>query len=256
VKTTSNTVWIEFAFAGAICLFVPAFLAGQVAPGPTPGGPPAPSSQAPSQSQQADQMPPRQALSGAWKLNRDQSDDPEEKTKGKGEENASLGTAESPTSGEQSAPSGGGRRSGRAGSPRAGAGGGTSAGLPVPSGESDKDREKRVEGLLPAASLTIEQKEGEFDFTDDQGRKQVLYTNGQKPQKSKDNKYQEIAARWATGRLTYEEKNSRGAKVTRTFALSRDGRQLYETIVLDNSRIFSPTTIRYVYDPAPAITQP
>ena len=102
--------------------------------------------------------------------------------------------------------------------------------------------------MLPAASLTVEQKENEFDFSDNQSRKRILYTDGRKLQKSKDDKRQELAARWDAGHLTYDERSPRGGKLTRTFEVSSDGSQLYETIELDDSRIYAPTVIRYVYD--------
>jgi hypothetical protein len=118
-------------------------------------------------------------------------------------------------------------------------------------GESDKDREARIGYALPAASLTVDQKEGELDFTDDHSRISVFYTDGRKPQKSKD-KRQEIAARWDAGHLISDEKTPRGGKLTRKFELSPDGRQMFETVEVDSSRIYTPTVLRYVYDAVPA----
>jgi hypothetical protein len=120
-------------------------------------------------------------------------------------------------------------------------------------GESDRDREARIGYLLPAASLVIDQKTNEFDFTDDKSRTRVFYTDGRKLQKSKDkDKRQEVVARWDDGHLVSEEQTPHGGKLSRKFELSSDGRQLYETIEVDSSRIYAPTEIRYVYDAAPA----
>ena len=185
--------------------------------------------------------------------NRTQSDDPEEKMKGREEDipfNGSSSTSVSATGGANTSVT-----SGRRSSPRApGAG---PLGGPVGSVDAtDKDREGTLRLLRPADSITIAQEQNEFDVTDDNGRKRVFFTDGRKLNKSKDEKYQEMAAQWQGGRLVSDEKGPRNAKLSRTFEISRDSHQLYETILLDNSRIFSPLMIRYVYDPAPLPKQP
>ena len=120
--------------------------------------------------------------------------------------------------------------------------------------ETDKDRQKRLEGLLPASSLTIEQKDNEVDL-EDLGRKEILYTDGRKLRKSKDDKMQEFTARWDKGNLTYDEKRPPHGTITRTFALSLDGRQMTETMTIDNGSISVPVVLKYVYDAAPASAQ-
>jgi hypothetical protein len=223
----------------ALCLLSPNFLSGQ-APSSPPPPPPAPA-------------PTPQALTGAWILNRTQSDDPEEKMKGREEDipfnGSSSASVSAPAAANTSATSGR-RSSSRA--PAAGPLGG-----PVGSVDAtDKDREGTLRLLRPADSITIAQEQNEFDVTDDTGRKRAFFTDGRKLGKSKDEKYQEMAAQWQAARLVSDEKGPRNAKLSRTFELSRDGHQLYETILLDNSRIFSPLMIRYVYDPAPSPKQP
>ena len=123
--------------------------------------------------------------------------------------------------------------------------------------ETDKDRQKRMAAMMPAGSLTIEQKDNEFDFTDDRGRKQIFYADGRKLRKSKDDKLQEFAARWDGRHLAYDEKPSAHSTITRTFELSADGRQLYQTTEIDNGGISIPILLRYVYDAAvPAGAKP
>jgi hypothetical protein len=104
--------------------------------------------------------------------------------------------------------------------------------------------------MRPASSLTFSQKEKEFDLTDDQGRKRAFFTDGRKLQKPKDESYEEIAARGDATRLVSDEKTPRGGKLSRTFELSPDGTQLYETIQMENNRSNSPSSFRYVYDAA------
>jgi hypothetical protein len=81
-------------------------------------------------------------------------------------------------------------------------------------------------------------------------------TDGRKLQKSKDENYQEIAAKFDGNRLVTDEKNPRGGKMNRTFELSYDGRQLYETLHLTTGRSNSSLVIHFVYDtPAETETQ-
>ncbi len=49
-------------------------------------------------------------------------------------------------------------------------------------------------------------------------------------------------------RLVSDEKSPQGAKLTRTFELSSDGRELYENIHIDKERSTAAIDIRYVYD--------
>ncbi len=124
-------------------------------------------------------------------------------------------------------------------------------------GESDQERLRTQEVIAPANSLTLTQKDPknpEVDLTDDQNRKRALFTDGRKLAKpdSKDDSYQETAARWDGSRLVTDEKGPRGGKLSRTFELSYDRAQLYETIRLTMGRSNTPLDIRYVYDPVSA----
>ncbi len=102
--------------------------------------------------------------------------------------------------------------------------------------------------LSPPRTMTISMTGAEVDLLDDRGRKRAFMTDGRKLQKSKDDTYQEIAAKWDGNRLVTDEKNPRGGKMSRTFELSEDGRQLYETLHLKMGRSNTETSIRYVYD--------
>ena len=106
--------------------------------------------------------------------------------------------------------------------------------------------------LSPARTLTLAEakKEAEADLFDDQDRKRAFFTDGRKLQKSKDDKYQEIAALWDGARLFTDEKSPRGGKMSRSFELSPDRKQLYETLHMTTGRSNTPLIIHYVYDPA------
>jgi hypothetical protein len=140
--------------------------------------------------------------------------------------------------------------------------------------ESDDDRQKVQELLNPSSKLTVAEPviptpapvhEGsvpsaEVDLFDDQRRKRALFTDGRKLQKSKDSNNQEIAAHWDGKRLATDEKGPRGNKLSRTYELSYDGTQLYETLHLTSGRNNGTMLIRYVYDasgaPPAAVTAP
>jgi hypothetical protein len=148
---------------------------------------------------------------------------------------------------------------GNSGGGRPGGGGVRIGGFPIGGhsgnrgGESDEDRQRMQSAIAPANSLTLRQKnpnDPEIDLTDDQNRKRALFTDGRKLQKpdANDDSYQETAAHWDGSRLVTDEKSPRGGKMSRTFELSYDGTQLFETLRLATGRSNAPLDVRYVYD--------
>ena len=212
----------------------------QAPAGPLPAAPPQPappsaSSSAARPQEQTPQQKPRTVILGAWKLNRDESDDPRKKTQ----------EARSPNGGSRGGY--GGRRGGVGG----GYPGGPHGGYGGRGGESDEERQKMQELFTPANAIMLSMTGAEVDLTDDRNRKRAFITDGRKLQKSKDANYQEIAAKWEGHRLVTEEKDPRGNKMSRTFELSYDGMQLYETLHMTVGRNSTPLVIRYVYEQAP-----
>ncbi len=118
-------------------------------------------------------------------------------------------------------------------------------------GGYDEERQKMQELFTPANAITLSMTGAEVDLMDDRNRKRAFITDGRKLQKSKDANYQEIAAKWEGHRLVAEEKDPRGNKMTRTFELSYDGMQLYETLHMTVGRNSTPLVVRYVYEQAP-----
>jgi hypothetical protein len=234
---------VIFAVAVATGMIDSALLNAQMNPAASTGSQPAASGQV----QKTEQPSPPQALNGMWKLNADKSDDAEEKLRGTPDQEIPIDGSNVPPS-SQGAPPGGGRRSG---APYGRPGGSGPLGGPLPVGEDAKTNQKMLELLRPAMSLTLEAKDSEFDLTDENNRKRAFFTDGRKLQKSKDDSYKEIAAVWSAGRLSFDEKGPRSEKITVTFQLTRDARQLIETTQVDKGKIISPIVIRYVYDPAP-----
>jgi hypothetical protein len=216
-----------------VCLLGPAAIRAQAPAGPLPATPsqPAPATTAKPQ-KQAPEPPPRTIILGAWKLNRDESDDPRKRRQDSGGSNGGSGGGY------------GGRRGGMGG----GYPGGGHGGYGGRGGESDEEQRKMHELFTPANAITLSMTGAEVDLVDDQNRKRAFITDGRKLQKSKDENYQEISAKWDGSRLATDEKNPRGGKMSRTFELSSDGRQLYETLHMTIGRNNTPVVIRYVYD--------
>lgn len=216
--------------------------AGAQAPaGPLPAAQPQPPSSpdALRPPEQSAPVKPRTSILGAWKLNRDESDDPRKKMQdARGADNGRGG-------------GGGGRGGVRMGIPGMGGGpyGGRRGGS---SNESEEDRARMQEVVNPTRSLTVAEakKDVEIDVFDDQERKTAIFTDGRKLQKTKDSTTQEIAAHWDGNRLVTDEKTPKGQKMSRTYELSYDGTQLYETLRLTRGRSNSQVSIRYVYDQA------
>ena len=202
----------------------------QAPPGPV-GAPPPGTMPAAKPPEPAPLPPPRQSILGAWKLNRDESDDLRNRS-------------------QDSRGSGGGGYGGRRGGggwPGGGGYGGHGGGMG--GGESDQQRQKMHELLSPPRTMTFSMTGAEVDLTDDRDRKRAFVTDGRKLQKSKDDNYQEIAAKWDGNRLVTDEKSPRGGKMSRTFELSPDGRQLYENLRIESSeRNNRSLDVHYVYD--------
>lgn len=171
--------------------------------------------------------PPRTTIFGAWKLNPDDSDDPSKRRQDSQDSNGGYG---------------GGR--GRVGIGYPGGGYGGRRG----GGESDEQRQKMQALLRPAKLMKVSMTGAEVDLVDETDRKLALMTDGRKLQKSKDDNYQEIAAKWEGNRLVTDEKDPRGNKMSRTIELSEDGRQLYETLRVTSGRNNTSRSFRYVYD--------
>jgi hypothetical protein len=222
----------------------PEFVRAQAPPGPLPPTQPV-DSPPPSMARPLPPktpVQPRTSIMGAWKLDRNDSDDPRKKVQ---EARGSGGNGGY----------GGNRRMGGGypgGGYPGGGGGGYGGRRGGPQGESDEERRRMQELMNPSNTLTLAEatRDVEIDLFDDQERKRAFFTDGRKLQKSKDANYQEIAAHWDGKRLVTDEKSPRGGKMSRSYELSYDGTQLYETLHMTVGRNDTPLVIRYVYDAA------
>jgi hypothetical protein len=225
---------LNFIFVAGVCLAASGAIRAQSPAGPMTGAP-APVVPAAAAKPAAPLPPPRTTILGAWKLNRDESDDTRKKRDDSGDSNGGGY---------------GGRRGGMGGGHPSGGHGGYGR-----RGESDEERQKMHELLSPPEKMTLSMTGAEIDLLDDRDPKRAFMTDGRKLQKSKDDSYREIAAKWDGNKLATEEKDPRGNKMSRTFELSEDGRQLYEVLHMTSGRSNTPRVIRFVYDIPPQTQQ-
>jgi hypothetical protein len=234
---------LKVSLIGLFSVVCAGFASAQAPPGPMtlppPKDAPAP---APRPEVKKSALQARTSIFGVWQFNHDDSDDPQKKM-----QEAQQDRASSSNGGY----GGGGPRLGYPGGGMGG--GGRRMGQ---QGMSDDERQKMQELLNPANRVTVADltDRGEVDLTDDQQRKLTMVTDGRKLQKSKDANNQEVAARWSGKQLATDEKGPHG-KMSRTYELSYDGTQLYETLHMTMGRRDTTFLIRYVYDaygPPPA----
>ncbi len=239
----------------AVVFISPNRLKAQASAGPL--APPAQSQTPPTHATPKPKEPeiqPRTSLEGAWKLNRDESDDPRTRAQDSRGTNGGNGGGY-PGGGYPGGgyPGGGGRYPG-GGYPGGGYPGGGYPGGGGPRGGQDDggrnaENDERIQELIrPASSLSFALKNAEVDVTDDQYHRLIFYTDGRQLQKSTSDNYRELAAHWNGSQLVSEEKSPQGGKMSRTFELSQDGRQVYETFSVDRSKSRGPLAVRYVFD--------
>jgi hypothetical protein len=170
-------------------------------------------------------------LSGTWKLNTSQSDDPQQKFK---DSAPSGGSGDSTDSAPPSGGGGGwgGHHGGHGGGHRRGGGGGDSG--QGPSAMEGRDQ------------LVIKHTDPELTITDASGRERVLYTDGRKLEEERSyggtTKVQTV---WKDGHVEVTSQSEKGPKIVQDYAVSADGSQLTVTTQIDGRR---KVTIHSVYD--------
>lgn len=217
-----------------------AILCAQAPPGPlTPPPADAASASAPAPAPPKPEVKPRKNVLGMWKFNKDESDDGRAKLRQSREaENTNRGSG----SGGY-----GGPHVGWPGGPMGGPGYG---GQPYPQGGGDQ-ADRLGEIVNPPREMRLSQnydKDPEVLLSDDRQHRTAFFTDGRKLEKEKDPSYKEVAAHWDGNNLVTDEKGAHGGKLSRTFELSPDGKQLIENIRVSDSKGNHAVTVRYVYD--------
>jgi hypothetical protein len=97
--------------------------------------------------------------------------------------------------------------------------------------------------------LRVEQRSDQVVVTDDSDRAQTYYPDGKKhDDKDANGKKVSTKTEWERDTLVAETKLDHSTKLTQSFRLSDDGKQLYVTSRLENSSLQSPVSVRRVYD--------
>ena len=200
-------------------------------------------------------------LTGTWNFNSNQSDNADEKIQ-QAEQNSRVGQTRGGGGGGY--PGGGYPGSGGMGVPmgRGGIGiggigrggmGRRASGPSQAKGLSGADLENIAKD---SKRLTIRRDDEKISVVNDAGDFKDLYPDDKK-HKEKDASGQttELKTHWDGQRLLVESKLKHAGKLTETYEISPDGKQLYVTEQLDNSSLPAPLIIRRVYDKAGANAQ-
>jgi hypothetical protein len=232
-RTHARYFWSRFTLAiGMVIAFAAAFAAKQSAEPPKP----------------AADVAQTQSLNGTWKLNRDQSDDARDKLRSAmqdRDQNGPMGghgpmSGGGVTMGIPGIGGIGGGGMGRRGGP--GMGGGSGAG-------SQEQREKLRDLVEAPDQLTVTQKGPEIDIADTQSHVRSLYTDGRKLEKSKkDSDQTQVKAHWERETLISEEKGPNGEKISHSYEITGEGKQLADTLTLESKKLNTPIIVRSVYD--------
>lgn len=173
---------------------------------------------------------------GVWVFNKDESDDGRAKLQqSRQADNGNRGN------------SGGGYGGPRIGGPWPGGGG--YGGQRYPQGGDVSDTMGDL--VNPPREMKLSQKfenDPEVVLNDDREHRTSFFTDGRKLEKDKDPDNKQVTAHWDDKRLVTDEKGAHGGKISRTFELSSDGKQLIETVHVADSKGNHPVNVQYVYD--------
>jgi hypothetical protein len=210
--------------------------------------PPGPITPVPSQRSSSEPPPPppvkivpRTNILGAWKLNRDESDDPKARSNQR--------KVNDPNQGH------GGNSGPHVGWPGGGMGGPGMGGGQRGNGGSQKDtsedRQRYTELIDPSVRLKLARK-GEKDpiveMFGDQGRKTIFYTDGHKPDAPAGVGTDVVEAKWDDNKLVSTSPLPKKGSLTRTYEVSPDGLQLWEEVEMVIGKDKNPSRFRFVYD--------
>ncbi len=202
-------------------------------------------------------------LTGHWKYNASQSDDADQKVheaqvnNERGVNDAAGGGAD-PTAG--TGYPGGGGYPGTMGPTIGGMGGrGGMGGMGGPGGMGRGTRQgtrgpevTSEEWDRLAANpkyLQIDQRSDQIEVSNDTDQGRTFYPDGKKhDDKDVDGKKITTKSNWDGDAFVAETKLSHSQKITETYRLSSDGKQLYVTTRFEDSSLNGPVTIRRVYD--------
>jgi hypothetical protein len=210
--------------------------------------PPGPIAPVPSQRSAGEPPPPppvkivpRKNILGAWKLNRDESDDPKARSNQRkvndpnGNHGGNSGPRVSWPGGGMGGPGMGGGQRGNGGSQK----------------DTSEDRQRYAELIDPSIRLKLERKNEKDPIVEmfgDQGRKTIFYTDGHKPDAPTGVGTDVVEAKWDGEKLVSSSPLPKKGSLTRTYEVSPDGLQLWEEVEMVIGKDKNPSRFRFVYD--------
>ena len=119
------------------------------------------------------------------------------------------------------------------------------------------DSERRSGSHSPPQEMTIAYNDPELKITDENGRVVTLYTDGRKADREgPDGRKIPYTCHWDDESLVVESQRSDGAKVTETYELAPDRKQLYVKLRMPLMTTDQSVTILRVYDAEPTEEAP
>ena len=195
-------------------------------------------------------------LTGHWNFNQDQSDDADQKVQ-EAQQNSKVRASSTdsgtyPGAGGGTYPGGGGMggmgRGGMGG--MGGMGGGMGRGGRQSSNRGDAVTSEDWDRVAAnPKSLRIDQRSDQIVVTDDTDHAQTFYLDGKKhDDKDADGKKFSTKASWDGSAFIAETKLPHSEKLTQTFRVSDDGKQLSVITRFEAPSLNGPVSIRRVYD--------
>lgn len=173
-------------------------------------------------------------LTGKWRLNEAQSDDAQQKMQEMFQQGGGRG---------------GYQRSGAGRGGRGGGGGRGGRGAPGGGDVQQGQTGSAMRSAMRASQLLqISQTDVELQIGDETGQVRTLYTDGRKVKREAALGGGEVKTKWKEDKLVVEQKYDRGLKITETYELVDEGRQLLLKVRIEGLRFPQPLEIRRVYD--------
>jgi hypothetical protein len=193
----------------------------------------------------ADDKPPQ--LTGHWLFNADQSDDAQEKISDAQQNSRDKGNNGGGYPGTGSPRVGIGFPIGGIGWPVGGGGIGRRGGTGNHGGEVSSDDWDRL--AATPKFLRIDQRSDQVVVIDDSGRAQTFYPDGKKHEETDaSGKKVSTKTEWQGDALVAQTNLSHSTKLTETFRVSEDGKELYVVSRLEAPSLQGPVSIRRVFD--------
>jgi hypothetical protein len=187
------------------------------------------------------------SLAGAWTRNADLSDAPT--TRGSGGDDGGQGRGGGNGDGSGGRRRGGGGGGGGFGGGSFGRGGGMGRGGGAAAAnpeEMARMRDAMRDVINPSDHLIIVQTDSMVVVTGADGRTTRLAPDGKKVKD--ENTKVERKTRWDGGKLVSEISGLGSGKMTQTFAVDPEGKQLRMTVLIERGRSGQPQTLTQVYD--------